>query len=77
MKLSKAQQEVVDKMRDGWELFFTSTAFVYMRHPFKKGYLDVSYNTFRSLINRAVIHITDKTSPQVYRLTEQYKNEQK
>lgn len=72
-KLSKAQQAVVDKMREGWELFFTSNYCITIRHYALRGYWPVWHATFKSLIKNGVIEPGEETTPQVYRLTKQYK----
>lgn len=75
MKLSKAQQAVVDKMREGWKLFHSSDAFIILRHPEQKGYDRVWYSTYYSLKRHGVIGVVAGTTPAVYHLSEQYKTE--
>lgn len=76
MKLSKAQQEVVDKMREGWELHVYSTNSLWLC---KDGKRDLShtvwYGTFFSLKEKGIIYQIPGGFPHVYRLTEQYKTE--
>lgn len=76
MKLSKAQQEVVDKMRDGWELRLSETGRTYLINGLQS--INTRQNTFASLRHRMVIEMRSSyMNGWVYRLTEQYKNEQK
>ena len=66
-KLTKAQQAVVDKMREGWVLH-TTTALT------KKGEQKsfISTATYRALWNKDVIELETGFST-ICRLTEQYK----
>lgn len=75
MKLSKAQQEVVDKMREGWELRLREPDFPYLHHG---GSINVNRSTFKALKYRSIIERCGTyINGYVYRLTEQYKNERK
>lgn len=67
MKLSKAQQEVVDKMREGY--VFNGYAFVKGNDAFL-----VDKQTLPALMKKEVIEWIGNGS---YDLTEQYKNERK
>lgn len=71
MKLSKAQQEVVDKMREGWILHSTTAL---TKNGEKKQF--ISRATYRALWNKEVIEL-EPGFLSICRLTEQYKNEQK
>jgi hypothetical protein len=68
MKLSKAQQAVVGKMREGWELH-TTTALT------KEGTVQfISRATYNALWNKYVIELKPG-SLSICRLTEQYKTQ--
>lgn len=79
MKLSKSQQQVVDKMRDGWELGYSSGFFTrswLQKNGIGKGgeTINVRVNTFLLLRDKNVIEKSRSAYPtDVYRLTEQYK----
>jgi hypothetical protein len=72
MKLSKTQQEIVDKMREGWELRLSESHKVYLQ---KDGYKErARQDTFYSLKYRKVVEMGGTyMNGQIYRLTEQYK----
>lgn len=81
MKLSKAQQEVVDKMREGWELCYVPKKNRYYlikstgATEFTKG---TTYSIFRPLLHEGAIEFDySEKGRLVYRLTEQYKTKQK
>lgn len=64
----------MDKMREGWVLFLTNNNCI-LRDYNNREYWSVWSSTFKSLIKNGVIEPGEKTTPQVYRLTEQYKTE--
>lgn len=83
MKLSKAQQEVVDKMQEGWELAisegFYATSWI-QKNGIGKGCesQDVRLSTAKCLANKCVVEVSGQRYPfTYYRLTEQYKNKPK
>lgn len=83
MKLSKAQQEVVDKMRDGWELRksnWTPDKW-WLTHIISDMYtpsVTVRHTTAKKLKDGGIIKLDRKSdsihNPDIYGLTEQYKN---
>lgn len=75
MKLSKAQQEVVDKMREGYAIFYG-----YTNDWLRKGNSNstsVWKSTTNSLLKRGIIEPVPGSQPACYRLTEQYKTKNK
>ena len=66
MKLSKAQQDVVDKMRDGWLLY---SPFLLKKDGERQW---IRYATYQALDQKGVIEKIDKTN-NVYQLTEKYR----
>ncbi len=74
MKLSKAQQEVVNKMRAGWGLKFSSFSGGYLYKP-NYDRICIATGTIKALITRVVIENTAEGNnyAAIYRLTEQYK----
>lgn len=79
MKLSKAQQEVVDKMREGWDIHYnTNFGSCRLRHNLYSAFPRINPRVFTCLESKKVIEQYKYSYPtRVYRLTEQYKNEQK
>lgn len=76
MKLSKVQQEVVDKMREGWELKHYRIEDVATITNSKLQIADlVQLRTVSSLIKKRVI-MEEGILYTEYRLTEQYKPKQ-
>lgn len=75
MKLSKAQQSVVEKMRDGLYITFVKGTYPYAYIVQGKR---LNIKTFLSLRDKGIIESTNnKSTYEDYRLTEQYKNEQR
>jgi hypothetical protein len=74
MKLSKAQQEVVDKMREGWELKKDNAGY-YLWHktPSVKTIRDC---TFHCLLRQEILKLVPGIPPPfaTYQLTEKYRN---
>jgi hypothetical protein len=70
MKPSKAQQEVVDKMREGYRIRYDTAS--------QKAYIDgvrFSYATFCGIIRKGVIEECEYKYPnKIYQLTEKYRN---
>lgn len=66
MKLSKAQQTVIDMMREGWRMKTYC-----ILHPGCNFSTGVGKATFRSLIKREIIKFNAQSG--YYELTEQYK----
>lgn len=81
MKLSKAQQEVVDKMREGQQLVLIFSSWINRSPTYDLNEVRVNSRTIESLKDNKVIEYSHKTHGgnirHYYRLTEQYKNEQK
>lgn len=77
MKLSKAQQEVVDKMREGWELK-KDGAGVYLYHE-TVGIQKVRDSTQNALYLMDVISCVPGPEPPYanYQLTEKYRSNEK
>lgn len=77
MKLSKAQQEVVDKMRDGWYYCLIgndSPQMLVFRLAFSKTIVGMHKGIFKSLLHKGIIERTTYDGfTAEYRLTEQYK----
>jgi uncharacterized iron-regulated protein len=81
-QLSKAQQEVVDKMREGWELKksnWTAKKW-WLTNTDSETYtpsITVRHDTATKLLNLSIIELAEKGKTiydaSVYRLTEQYK----
>jgi len=84
MKLSKAQQEVVDKMREGW-IFkkgnFNGCCWIINPHDQHLHSITVSKATFKALYTQDVIHPTFHSKsihePDIYQLTEKYRSNDK
>lgn len=77
MKLSKAQQEVVDKMRDGWIIRYGNFIGL-VKEDTKQLWGNIHPATFRALQKHGIVEYYKGEFPfSYYRLTEQYKNEQK
>lgn len=74
MKLSKAQQEVVDKMREGWELKETAVG-TWLQHKVLCPTRTVICTTQIALFKKGIIylHATNQSS-RIYQLTEKYRN---
>lgn len=72
MKLSKAQQTIIDMMDEGWLLFDR-----HIKHPECDFTTSVQTVTVKSLLRKNIIEMSAHPLNNVYRLTEQYKNEQK
>lgn len=74
MKLSKAQQAVVEMMREGWELSLVDLSSINCRLRKDGKKIRVMEKTVRSLYKQRIIH-TDKIVLAItyYLLTEQYK----
>ena len=71
MKLSKAQQEVVDKMRERYELRLSETGFPYL---FRGGIINVNRSTFNAMKIRSIIEMRGTyINGYVYQLTEKYR----
>lgn len=68
MKLSKAQQAVIDMLREGWRLKLYC-----ILHPECDFSTSVQKITFRSLIKRGIIKYNAQSG--YYILTEQYKTQ--
>lgn len=80
MKLSKAQQEVVDKMREGWVLKRLHYKW-YLSSVSSINYMKVSDQTINKLTGLGVIECQEqnaiRNTADIYRLTEHHKNQQK
>jgi hypothetical protein len=73
MKLSKAQQEVVDKMRPGWELRLLENGKAYLAGPNNQR-INVCWGTFNSMrLNKVIVRKAEFINGWVYQLTEKYK----
>lgn len=68
MKLSKAQQAVVDKMREGWTMYSGHIQL----HGDTECYSPITNRLFFKMIRSGIIEIKSQY-PTIYRLTEQYK----
>lgn len=79
MKLSKAQQEVVDKMREGYRLHHSNfTGSIWLRKDGINSYITrVTFNALRKkgVVKQQPVDIGRLQAE--YRLTEQYKTKQK
>lgn len=76
MKLSKAQQEVVDKMRKGWILYAAlQTGMTWLKQkPRSKETTPVDWFNFKHMLSEGIIEPTTKfTIPNRYQLTEKYR----
>lgn len=82
MKLSKAQQEVVDKMREGWELRKSNWSvnkwwLTDVKSDMYVPSITVRYPTAQKLKDGRVIELDKKSNTihnsDIYRLTEDYK----
>lgn len=65
MKLSKTQQAVVDKLKDGWEISYWTgydiSAAIF--NPNKDGtWTNIRTNTFHVLLDRKIIKFAEKIS---------------
>lgn len=74
MKLSKAQQEVVDRMREGWTLVYHGKGFWTFRGIDGKRINEWGLTGAINALGRKKVIFEEHG---IYRLTEQYKNEQK
>lgn len=76
MKLSKSQQYVVDKMREGWALYMFYSGNVYLAgNNYEQK--DVKKSTFISLRRQQIIEVTKQNHfimGLIYQLTEKYLN---
>lgn len=68
--LSKAQQEVVNKMREGWELH---PPFM-MKKEYQKHW--IRYSTFCALRQKGVVETMSGTN-NIYQLTEKYRTNER
>lgn len=76
MKLSKAQQEVVGKMREGYCIRFSGVGVAYL-YSQKHNRIDIRLNTFAALIRGNVVECRGKyINGMIYHLTKQYKSKQ-
>lgn len=78
VKLSKAQQEVVDKMREGWRLTRDDFWWWSMHDKLKPAI--VKSTTIHKLVEYGVLELVEKSillKHEEYRLTEQYKTKHK
>jgi len=69
MKLSKAQQEIVDKMREGWTLYSTHISWKVDPICFKS----INIKTLNFLLVNGIIEYKSMY-PHIYQLTEKYLN---
>ena len=72
MKLSKEQQKVVDKMRQGWVLYYGFSN-DWLRKDGRQTF-DVWRATTNSLLKRGVIEPIGGSFPAAYELTEKYRS---
>lgn len=78
MKLSAAQQAVVDKMRDGWILraAYGPWGGISLRSPDNTESAKVGWNTFEALKTRGILKDSGKSRllATTYRLTKEWRN---
>lgn len=73
MKLSKAQQEVVDKMQEGC-IIQEGIKLHFLRRVIGEPYINTIWpNTTRSLLKRGIIEKVPDFFPTVYQLTQKYR----
>lgn len=68
MKLSKAQQAVVDKMREGWIMY---SNYIQLNGD-PECYMPITNRLFFKMIRSGIIEI-ELQYPSIYQLTQQYK----
>ena len=77
MKLSKAQQDVMDKMREGWIIINASIpeAPILVKKVMPQAMLNI--NTFYILLRSGIIERYDDSFPEPYQLTEKYRSNER
>jgi len=79
MKLSKAQQEVVDKMREGWEMKKSNWTPNTWWIKYFTSHIPVRHTTAEKLKKIGIIELDKKGAtlhePDIYHLTEQHKTQ--